>query len=344
MKTYLQKCSEATLYLSIGHGAWCSETDRFSGWRIGDRLIIVVDRGLAALLEVTSEPYVDNTPFWRDKIYPHRVSIELIKIIHPQNRYMISHSDTADILIKHHGSNYLFSIDRDAIPLNAEAAYVLHNRIVNSPEWHTFDIDEAIDGLAEAQFSREKEIFGQSVQLHSDDPEHGAHHIEVQYLLGKLGRAFQFDVWIPKADRPHAFRDEELGKLSLETLPESLEDGPAQVISRYIDVIWFQDGQPAYFFEVDDTDNIFNSILKFSDLLTLMPSIEATLYICASAENKSKLFNILSRPTFTKDPVALDRRCRFIPADALQTFMNTQRDMLRHFNITVLEEISEPFK
>src|SRR5690606_5647988 len=128
------------------------------------------------------------------KIYPHRVGIELIKIIHPGSRYMISHSDTADILIKHHGSNYLFSIDRDAIPLHAEAAYVLHNRIVNSPEWHTFDIDEAIDGLAEAQFAHEKEIFGQSVQLPSDNSEHGAHHIELQYLLGKLGRAFQFEV------------------------------------------------------------------------------------------------------------------------------------------------------
>ena len=344
MNTYLQKCSEATLYLSIGHGAWCSETDRFSNWHIGDRLIIVVDGVLAALLEVTSEPYMDNTPFWRDKIYPYRVGVELIKIIHPRNRYMISHSDTADVLIKHHGSSYLLSIDRDSTPLNAEAAFVLHNRIVNSPEWHTFDIDEAVDGLAEAQFAREKEIFGQSVQLHSDNPEQGDRHIELQYLLGKLGRAFQFGVWIPKADRPHSFRGEELGKLSLEILPASLADGPTQIFSRYMDVIWFQDGQPAYFFEVDDPDNVYNSVLKFSDLLTLMPSIETKLYICGPAENKSKLFNILSRPTFAKDPAALDQRCRFIPADALQSFMNAQRDMLRHFNITVLEEISESFK
>lgn len=344
MKTYLQKCSEETLYLTIGHGAWCAETDQLSDWHIGDRLIIVVDRALAALLEVTSEAYVDETPFWREKIYPHRVSVELIKIIHPDNRYLVSNSDTADILIKHHGSNYLTSIDRNAIPLNAEAAYVLHNRIVNSPEWRTFDIDEAIDSIAKAQFAREKEVFGQSVQLLHEDGDGQGAHAELQYLIGKLGRAFQYDIWIPKADWAYVFEGEELGSLSETSLPPSLADSAAQVVSRYLDVIWFTNGEPAYFFEVDEPGNVFNSVLKFSDFLTLLPDTGAAFYICGSIDNKSHIFNILSRPTFMKAPVSLDSRCRFIPSDALQTFMTTQRDMLRHFNITVLEEISEPFK
>lgn len=100
-------------------------------------------------------------------------------------------------------------------------------------------------------------------------------HSQVQTLLGGIGVAKGFDIWIPPNGRAkldwtltHRF-------LPTNSLPSSLLT--IETIAEEVDVIWIDrgGGKPAAFYEVEHSTPIYSGLLRFNDVhLTLLSKLE----------------------------------------------------------------------
>jgi hypothetical protein len=92
-------------------------------------------------------------------------------------------------------------------------------------------------------------------------------HSYFQGLLIEVGNIKGFQTFVPNQDKNKLFLNKPLGDIStLETIhPFSYDDFVKS--ARTIDVIWFNDRKmPSSFFEVEHSTDIYNSLIKFSDL------------------------------------------------------------------------------
>ncbi len=92
-------------------------------------------------------------------------------------------------------------------------------------------------------------------------------HYYYQGLLVEVGNIKGYKTFIPNQDKNKLFLDKPLGQISSieNILPFSYENFVKR--SKTIDVIWFNDRKmPSSFFEVEHSTDIYNSLLKFSDL------------------------------------------------------------------------------
>jgi hypothetical protein len=335
---YLQSTTEENLYLCILHGIWGARTNKIANWRPGDVMITYVDRGLAALFEVAGKPYYDETPIWPNDNYPYRVAINLRKIIHPEDRYSISSPDTREVLFRHHSKAYAVKVVLNARPINQEPAELLLYHIDHAPPWTDFNTAQMLRVLEEGPVNQQQETAEEEVSY--------SLHTQMQFYLAQLGHSLKFQIWIPKADQGNLYRGAALGELSLSELPElpysKRASRKVQKIVNNIDVIWLQDDNPAQLFEVEHTTSIYSGLLRMSDLVTMIPSLDIGMYVCASESRKRDVKEELTRPTFERSSVPLSKKCRFISFENLTEFMETNERWLGHMNISVLNELSEP--
>jgi predicted RNA-binding protein len=345
MAYYLQATNEENLYTCYLEGLWGSKTTKISNWKPGDSIIAYVDRELAALFTIISEPFYDESNVWPNELYPHRVQLRPEKIIHPEHRYSISSPDTREVLFKHHTRSYGVSIVLSARPLDEEPAHVLLQYIESAPHWEDFDAEQLLGELQERQSVQQsvldEEIVKARPVVHEQETEISPHS-QMQYYLADLGRSLRYQVWIPKADQGREYDGQILGDLSLFDLPPLPFSEDVVRIIRNIDVIWFMDDHPTHLFEVEHTTSVYSGLLRMSDFVTLIPSLNIYMFICSDIERRDKVRAEVNRPTFSRRPIPLAERCRFIPFEQLADFMQTQREYLQHFSTSILEEISEP--
>lgn len=105
------------------------------------------------------------------------------------------------------------------------------------------------------------------IEKERDSKENDFSHYYYQGLLVEIGNIKGYETFIPNQDKNKMFLDKPLGQVStMETiLPFSYD----KLVKRAqtIDVIWFNDRKmPSSFFEVEHSTDIYNSLLKFSDL------------------------------------------------------------------------------
>jgi len=123
-------------------------------------------------------------------------------------------------------------------------------------------------------------------------------HPQVQTLLGAIGAAKGYDVWIPANDR---------GKLDWKltalfglrkSLPPSLMY--ASGIAEEIDVIWFERGgdRPAAFYEVEHSTPVYSGLLRFNDVHLMLPSSTLRFGIVSNQERRALFARQIARPTF----------------------------------------------
>jgi hypothetical protein len=124
-------------------------------------------------------------------------------------------------------------------------------------------------------------------------------HDEMQWRLIRLGQLARCDVWVPRADQPkqyegHHFRDFVLHEFH-ETLdvPRSIEN---------IDVVW----------KFGPYSIKSAGILRLSDLRAEAPNSNYPLFIVASEDRRKKVFDELSRPTFSGPCLRLNEVIRFL--------------------------------
>jgi len=123
------------------------------------------------------------------------------------------------------------------------------------------------------------------------------YHLRNQYLLVKIGRMRNYDVWVAANDRGKSYQGKNLSDLTLHELPYFA--GPTVLrIARSIDVIWFkkQTAQPICFFEIEHSTAIYSGLLRLNDVKIDYPIPRA--FIVGPKERKKLFERQIERRTF----------------------------------------------
>jgi hypothetical protein len=135
-------------------------------------------------------------------------------------------------------------------------------------------------------------------------------HCQVQTILGGIGVAKGFDIWIPTVDRSKLDWRLTSSFECVKSLPVSLV--PIMTVVEEIDVIWLERGRnrPAALFEVEYTTPIYSGLLRLNDVHLLLPTDNMRLGIVSNDERKSVFVRQLNRPTFKAS--GLTEVCTFL--------------------------------
>ncbi|MDO8587902.1 MAG: hypothetical protein Q7T82_12810 [Armatimonadota bacterium] len=146
------------------------------------------------------------------------------------------------------------------------------------------------------------------------EPEHSTlpllSHAQVQTLLGGIGAAKGFDIWIPSADRSKLDWDLTPPFGLCRTLPPSLR--PVEEVAEGIDVIWVDraSASPAALYEVEHSTWIYSGLLRFNDVHLLFPNLSLRFGIVADDARRSTFVRQVNRPTFAAS--GLRELCTFL--------------------------------
>jgi hypothetical protein len=105
MKFRMSKVDEVQFLTCVQHEVWGSMIPRFSPWKIGDHLAIIVNKHIAGLAEVTGTRYVSQEIVWDNGLFPHRIPLKFIHIMHAPNRLPMI-GEIRDALIAIWGPKY----------------------------------------------------------------------------------------------------------------------------------------------------------------------------------------------------------------------------------------------
>lgn len=135
-------------------------------------------------------------------------------------------------------------------------------------------------------------------------------HPQVQTLIGAVGTAKGFDIWIPTKDRLGL--DWNLSKSfeCREELPGSF--GSIKSILQEVDVIWFQRGSSdvSALFEVEHSTPIYSGLLRFNDVHLVTPTAISRFTIVSNDTRRSLFVRQVNRPTFRTS--GLSELCTFL--------------------------------
>ena len=122
-------------------------------------------------------------------------------------------------------------------------------------------------------------------------------HSQLQTLLGAIGVAKDYDVWVPRNDRvgldwslasPYRLADD---------LPPRFE--AVQSVLQEIDVIWLKRGSVglAAVYEVENSTPIYSRLLRLNDVRLINPQIDR-LTVVSNEPRRAMFIRQLNRPTF----------------------------------------------
>lgn len=135
-------------------------------------------------------------------------------------------------------------------------------------------------------------------------------HSQMQTLLGAIGAAKGYDVWIPSSDR---------GKLDWSlteafpcngNLPAGFQD--IERVIQEIDVMWVPKGssEPRALFEVEHSTPIYSGLLRFNDVHLVAPRLRPRFSVVANDARRDLFVRQLNRPTFRFS--GLSELCTFL--------------------------------
>jgi len=302
------------------------------------------------VLEVTSQPFKDSSPIWKDEQFPSRVKVKTAVALTPETAVPVF--ELRDRL----------SMFRD---LKSPLAWTGHFR--GSPtRWTVTDGEAVVAALAEAKKNpvtrpvdqaklarRPKALrakIGSVTVPDTEEPpastaeaeQEPTNHAEIQWLLLKLGSDMGFDVWVARNDRSRKVRGNriaDLPKLKSE-LPLQFDDATNRTI-ELIDVLWLQGNSIVAAFEVESTTSIYSGLLRMADLIAMQPNLNIPLYLVAPAERRDKVMSEVNRPTFSRLSPPMSEVCRFISFTTLRDRLRQAEPFIRYMKADFLEELSE---
>ena len=135
-------------------------------------------------------------------------------------------------------------------------------------------------------------------------------HSQVQALLGAIGNARGFDVWIPQSDRPRIDWSVTVPFECRESLPLGYD--PVTNTLAEVDVIWINKGANVLqaLFEVEHSTPIYSGLLRFNDIHLTAPSLLPRFSVVSNTARRDLFTRQLSRPTFQAS--GLYKLCTFI--------------------------------
>ena len=134
-------------------------------------------------------------------------------------------------------------------------------------------------------------------------------HTQVQTLLGAIGAAKQFDVWVPIGDRPRLDWSLTSRYRLVDELPPGFE--AVEPILREIDVTWMRRGSAslAAVYEVEHSTPIYSGLLRLNDVRLTNPRIDR-LTVVSNEPRRAAFVRQLNRPTFHAS--SLSSVCTFL--------------------------------
>ena len=135
-------------------------------------------------------------------------------------------------------------------------------------------------------------------------------HDEMQWRLIRLGQLAKCDVWVPRNDQPKQYQGHQFRDFVLTEFHQTL-DVPRSI--ENIDVVWkFGPYSIKSAFEIEHSTSVYSGILRLSDLRAEAPNSNYPLFIVASEDRRKKVFDELSRPTFSGPCLRLNEVIRFL--------------------------------
>jgi hypothetical protein len=123
-------------------------------------------------------------------------------------------------------------------------------------------------------------------------------HNQVQTLLGGIGAAKGFDIWIPPNDRTKLDWNLTPAFPQARSLPSLLL--AVKDIAEEVDVIWLDHGRgrPVALYEVEHSTPIYSGLLRFNDVHLILRSAALRFGIVSNDDRRALFVRQLGRPTF----------------------------------------------
>lgn len=316
----------------------------------GDRLICYITGAsrLIGMLEVTSEPYQDDSPIWRDEDFPCRIKVRPLVTLELEIAVPIR--DLRDRL----------SSFKNLSNPNTWGILVR----TSAEEWKSADGDVIYDALQKAEAHPVKrpvdpkklarrpralktKIGPVTVPDEAEETSTALDngptlHTEIQYLLLHLGEQMGFDVWVARNDQNREVDGQKfIEHFRLKpSLPLQFDEATTRTI-EYIDVLWLRKNAIVAAFEVESTTSIYSGLLRMSDLVSMQPNLSIPLYLVASENRRNKVFEEVNRPTFSRLSPPLVDMCRYIAFETLTEKLSAVGDFIKYLKPEFLEELSE---
>ncbi|MGF7118023.1 EVE domain-containing protein [Methanobacterium oryzae] len=300
------------------------------------------------ILEVISEPFMDETPIWQFDTFPCRLKVKIVTQLEPEtgipvldlrdkltmfqnlknpNRWGMLFRGSPKILPPEDGAEIVKAINY--AEKNPDRKPVDHKKLARVPR-----------GLKAPNIRTR-------VTIPEDDdstakPSAPTLHTEIQWLLLKLGNDMGLDVWAARNDRGKEFNGHYFADLPniIDELPLQFDETTNKTI-ELIDVLWLKGNSITAAFEIESTTSIYSGLLRMSDLIAMQPNINIPLYLVAPDERRDKVIIEVNRPTFSHLETPLKEICRYIPFSELKKQINEAKSFLRHLKPEFLEDISE---
>ena len=319
----------------------------------GDYLLCYMTRASrwVGLLEVTEEPYHDESRIWASQVYPSRVGVQALIKLAPEHGVPI-----LDMRAE-------LSIFRDLDNPNK-----WQGPLRGSPaRWKPSDGEAIVRALREAEANPVESPLGRlgavrtrPIDTHEttdgpvtvpddvasapseDEEPAGSTHTEIQYLLLKLGADMGFDVHVARNDQSRTWQSQKLGDMPRRRsrLPQQFDPVTNKTI-ELIDVLWLAGNSIEAAFEVESTTSIYSGLLRMSDLLSRQPNISVPLFLVAPEDRRDEVVRQVNRPTFESMKPPLVEVCRYISFEVLREALAAAKDYVSYLKPAWLQTISE---
>lgn len=146
-------------------------------------------------------------------------------------------------------------------------------------------------------------------------------HSQVQTMLGSIGAARGFHIWVTTTDRSRLDWSIAPRFSPSEQLPAVAPE--AQPSLRQIDVVWTVASTSTVYaaFEIEHTTPIYSGLLRFNDLFITGGRAES-FSVVGSEERRDEFVRQLNRPTFMKS--GLVDRCGFLTDADVFRWLHTE--------------------
>jgi hypothetical protein len=305
------------------------------------------------LLKVTGEPYKDDTPIWKETIFPCRVPVRVIMYLPPEHAVPVQSlspqlSYFQSMKSPHFWTGHFRGSPVEEKPEDAQAIIAALEDAEQNPVYREFDprkLKRKVRGyetelVGTVTVPDEEEIAPLEVEQASPIT-----HEEIQWLLLNLGSEMGLDVWVARNDGGKSFQDqafESVPRLRA-SLPTQFDEATNRTI-ELIDVLWLRGNAIVAAFEVEHTTSIHSGLLRMSDLVSMQPNINIRLYIVAPDERRDRVFAEINRPTFSRLKPPLTEVCQYIPYSSLRLQLEQVGDYVRYLKPEFLDEVAEAFE
>jgi len=321
----------------------------------GDKLICYVTKisRWVGVLEVTSNYYVDTTPFFHAVDDPFIIRFK----VDPKAWLPLDHAIPIHAPIswdnlsftKGNGHGWTSMVRGSLRKLEDKDGLFLENLILkqaNTPQLYPLtEEDRRRLQVLTVRTNNSQEIVvtipEDEIAIEYTFPPAPRDSIRVQALLAQVGETMGMKIWLPKNDR-NAVLDiwrPKAADVLLTTLPMNYDNTTLQTV-EFIDVLWIRSRSIVRAFEVEHTTAVYSGILRMADLMALQPNMRIKAHIVAPIDRRDKVLKEISRPVFAVlESGPLAKSCTFLSYTDVEDLSN--KELLGHMNESVLDEYAE---